>query len=280
MQLALLTILTMIAFAANSVFARLALGEEAIDPASYSLIRLASGAAMLAVLVAGRGLAGVVKTHGTPASAAALFVYAAGFSYAYLELDTGMGALILFACVQATMIGWSILRGDRPNGLEWLGIIVAFGAFAGLVSPGATAPDVVGTVLMMAAGIAWGIYSLRGQKSTDPLLATAGNFVLSVPFAVVLLALSLGTLSASFQGILLAMTSGALTSALGYALWYRCLPQLKATRAAVVQLTVPAIATLGGIVFSAEELTWRFAILSILILGGVAITIVAKQQRG
>ena len=279
MQLVLLTTLTMIAFAANSVFARLALADNAMDPSSYTLIRLASGALMLALLVFRSSLADAISKHGNLPAAAALFVYAAGFSFAYLALDTGMGALILFACVQATMIGWAVFTGDRPNALEWLGICIALAAFVGLVSPGLTAPDPIGTALMVAAGIGWGIYSLIGRKAENPLKATAGNFVLSVPIAVALIIIFHREVSVTQFGLVMAVASGAITSALGYALWYRCLPQLSPTQAAVVQLTVPAIATLGGILFSSEQLTLRLAVFSVLILGGVAITILAKQKR-
>ncbi len=279
MQLSLLTALTMIAFAANSVFARLALADAAIDPSSYSLVRLASGALILSLLTYRAGLADVVNKHGSLVAAFALFIYAAGFSFAYLALDTGMGALILFACVQATMIGWSVFKGDRPSSLEWLGLVVAFAAFVGLVSPGLTAPDPLGTILMVAAGIAWGVYSLIGRGAENPLLNTAGNFILAVPMAIALLIVFSNQISLTPFGAAMAIASGALTSALGYALWYRCLRQLTATKAAVVQLTVPAIATLGGIIFSAEVLTLRLGFFSILILGGVAITILAKQKR-
>ncbi|NKB54359.1 MAG: EamA family transporter [Rhizobiaceae bacterium] len=269
----------MIAFAANSVFARLALADAAIDPSSYSLVRLASGALILSLLTYRAGLADVVNKHGSLVAAFALFIYAAGFSFAYLALDTGMGALILFACVQATMIGWSVFKGDRPSSLEWLGLVVAFAAFVGLVSPGLTAPDPLGTILMVAAGIAWGVYSLIGRGAENPLLNTAGNFILAVPMAIALLIVFSNQISLTPFGAAMAIASGALTSALGYALWYRCLRQLTATKAAVVQLTVPAIATLGGIIFSAEVLTLRLGFFSILILGGVAITILAKQKR-
>jgi drug/metabolite transporter (DMT)-like permease len=279
MQLALLTTLTMIAFAANSVFARLALADGAIDPVSYSLIRLLAGAVMLAVLVLRSGLADAISKHGSLPSAAALFIYAAGFSYAYIVLDTGMGALILFACVQATMIGWAVFKGDRPSHLEWLGLIISFGGFVGLVSPGVTAPDPLGTILMIFAGMAWGVYSLRGKNSSQPLLATAGNFVLSVPMGIALLIVFSDGLALETFGIAMAIASGALTSALGYALWYRCLRDLTATKAAVVQLTVPAIAALGGILFSSEILTMRLVLFSVLILGGVMITVLAKQVR-
>ena len=282
MRLLFITTITMIAFAANSVFGRLALGSGAIDPAGYSLVRLGTGAIMLALLVAMRpgGSALAARfSHGTWASAAALFGYAAAFSFAYLWLDTGVGALILFACVQGTMIGWSIAKGEHPTTLEWLGLAIAFAAFIWLVSPGLSAPDPAGAVLMALSGVAWGVYSLRGRGQADPLAATAGNFVRSVPFAIVLVAFFLTRLEASAWGIALATASGAVTSALGYALWYRALRELTPTQGAIVQLTVPAIATAGGILFMGEVLTLRFIVCSVAILGGVAIAILARQRR-
>lgn len=280
MQLFLLTTLTMMAFAANSVFARLALGDEAIDPMSYSIVRLMSGAIMLGALVwrSEREFTAVVARHGTLYSGAALFLYAAMFSYAYVALETGMGALILFACVQATMIGWGIATGNRPVALEWLGLTIAFGAFVWLVSPGLTAPDPYSAALMAISGIAWGVYSLRGKGASDPLKATAGNFVYAALICLPLLIVFFGSLRFSTFGLLMAVCSGALTSGLGYALWYRCLRQLTATRAAIVQLTVPAIATLGGVLFSQEVLTLRLALCSALILGGVALAITARPK--
>jgi len=202
LQLFLITSLTMIAFAANSVFARLALGDMAIDPAGYSLVRLLSGAVMLAFLVlrAKKGGLNSLLREGSWASAGALFTYAAAFSFAYVVLHTGTGALILFACVQGTMIGWGLVRGDRPVPLEWLGLIVAFGAFVWLVSPGLAGPDPVGAGLMALSGIAWGIYSLRGKSATDPLSATAGNFIRSVPVAIVLAAVFLSQMQATRSG--------------------------------------------------------------------------------
>ncbi|MEM8748986.1 MAG: DMT family transporter [Pseudomonadota bacterium] len=286
MGIFLLTAVTMVAFAANSVLARLALapgigGDGAIDASGYSLIRIASGAFVLVLLVARRdGMAvSAARQHSSWASAMALFVYVAGFSFAYLVLDTGIGALILFACVQATMIGWGLIRGDRPSVLEWVGLVVAFGAFIALVSPGLSAPDPFGTVLMVAAGIAWGIYSLRGRSVSDALASTAGNFARATPIALGLAVVFAASLQFSTWGVALAVLSGAVTSGLGYALWYRCLPQLTATRAAIVQLSVPAIATLGGVVFSAEDVSARLIICSVLILGGVAIAITAKGKR-
>ena len=280
MRLFVLTAITMIAFAANSVFARLALGGGAIDPAGYTLVRIVAGAAMLMLLV-GLNAKGRARMRGAGslASALALFFYAAGFSYAYVALETGIGALILFACVQATMIGWAVARGDRPVPLEWAGLIAAFAALVWLVSPGLAAPDPLGALLMAAAGIAWGVYSLRGRGVGDPLAGTAGGFALAVPMGVLLALIGLAGLSASPFGIFMAMASGALASGLGYALWYRVLRSLTATQAGIVQLTVPVLAALGGIVFLGEPLTLRFALASILILGGVAVAILARGRR-
>lgn len=252
-----------------------------MDPASYTLIRILAGALMLVVLVGlGARGRGRMRSTGSVASALALFGYAAGFSYAYVALETGIGALILFACVQATMIGWAVARGDRPLPLEWLGLIAAFAAFVWLVSPGLAAPDPLGAALMAGAGIAWGIYSLRGRGVGDPLAGTAGAFVLAAPLGVGLALIGLAGLAASPFGVLMAVASGALASGLGYALWYRVLGSLTATQAGIVQLTVPVIAALGGIAFLGEPLTLRFALASTAILGGVAVAIVARGRRG
>lgn len=275
-QVLLLTSLAMLAFAANSVLARLALANGDMDPASYTLVRLVAGALVLGLLV---WRPGGKKLAGNWWSAVALFVYAAGFSFAYLALDTGTGAVILFACVQATMIGWALIKGDRPSLLEWLGLIMAFGALVWLVSPGISAPEPLGAMLMAGAGIAWGVYSLRGQSSSDPLGTTGGNFVRAVPFALALLVIFSATLHMTMFGLAMAVLSGAVTSGLGYALWYRVLRQLKSSQAAIVQLTVPALAAIGGVGFSGEELTLRFVVSCTLILGGVALAIVVRQRR-
>lgn len=278
----------MIAFAANSVLGRMAIGSgdtPLIDPASYSAVRLISGALMLALLVALSGSGSNRSPRfrsGSWTSALALFVYAVAFSYAYVALDTGIGALILFACVQATMIGWALKEGDHPSPLEWLGLIVAFGAFIWLVSPGLSAPDPIAAAVMALSGIAWGIYSLRGRGLPDPLKATADNFMRSLLFLVplgLLVAAAGYTTHASSQGLWLATLSGAITSGLGYALWYRVLKQIGATQGAVVQLTVPVIAATGGTLFLAEGWTLRLVVSSLLILGGVAVAIIAKQRR-
>lgn len=279
MPILLLTTIAMIAFAANSVLARLALADGTIDPASYTTIRIVAGALMLMVLV--------WRSHGTPAlkpkgdwsSAMSLLVYAAGFSFAYLALDTGTGALILFACVQATMIVWGLYKGERPIALEWAGLMVAFGALIWLVSPGISAPDPLGAALMAAAGVAWGVYSLRGQRQGDPLIATYGNFARAVPMALVISIAFIVHLHISATGLVLAFISGAITSGLGYALWYRVLKHLSSTQGAIVQLSVPAIAALGGLIFSGEAISQRLIVSSVLILGGVAVAIIARQRR-
>lgn len=276
----LLTTITMIAFGANSIFGRVALEGDAIDPSNYTFIRLLSGAIMLAILVSLSSGAGIDNLkRGNMISAFCLFAYAAAFSFSYVNIETGVGALILFACVQATMIGWSLYKGDRPSLFEWLGIIVAFGAFIWLVSPGLEAPDPFAAALMAISGIAWGAYSLRGKSASDPLKATAGNFILSVPMGLALLLISLSNSQLSAYGVVLAIASGAITSGMGYALWYRVLPQLTATRASIVQLTVPVVAGIGGLLFLSEPLTFRFVIASALILGGVAISILLKAKR-
>ncbi|WP_339764593.1 DMT family transporter [uncultured Hoeflea sp.] len=263
MKLVLLTALTMIAFAANSVIGRMAIGSgdtALIDPAGYSAMRLISGALVLAVLVGLTGSNGKRSPRfqsGSWISAFALFAYAVAFSYAYVALEAGIGALILFACVQATMIGWALKEGDRPSGLEWAGLVTAFGAFIWLVSPGLSAPDPWAAALMALSGAAWGVYSLRGRGLPDPLKATADNFMRSLAFLVplgVIVVLAGNGLQASGRGALLAIVSGAVTSGVGYALWYRVLRQIGATQGAIVQLTVPVIATIGGSLFLGE--TW------------------------
>lgn len=285
LKLIFLTSVTMIAFGSNSIFARLALSEgplgaQSIDPANYTMLRLLSGAIMLAIMVNWSGRPRQNPPHkGNLLSAIALFVYAVTLSFSYTNIDTGLGALVLFACVQATMIGWSIFKGDRPRVIEILGNIIALIAFVWLVSPGLSAPDPVATFLMAMSGIAWGVYSLRGRNEPDPLAATAGNFILCVIPALCLTILFWADMHITLFGALMAILSGAVTSGIGYALWYRVLKQISATRAAIVQLTVPVIAGIGGVIFVSEDWTIRFTIASSLILGGVAMAILAKQRR-
>ena len=280
MRIFFLTTITMIAFGANSIFGRVALEGDAIDPSNYSFIRLLSGAIMLAILVgASSGVSKKSLSHGNLISAFCLFAYAAAFSFSYVNIETGVGALILFACVQAVIIGWALFKGDRPSLFEWLGIVIAFSAFIWLVSPGLEAPDPIAAALMAISGIAWGAYSLRGKSSSDPLKATAGNFLLSVPMGLVLLFITISSSQITLYGVILAIASGAITSGMGYALWYKVLPQLTATRASIVQLTVPVVAGISGLIFLSEPLTFRFVLASALILGGVAISIVMKANR-
>jgi drug/metabolite transporter (DMT)-like permease len=272
MHVALLTAIAMLAFAGNSLLCRMALeGEASIDPTSYTSVRLFSGALVLALLVRLRGTPVGRRAHGSWRSAAWLFLYAIACSYAYVTLDTGVGALILFGAVQATMIGAGMLKGERPDGWQWLGIVAALGGLAYLLSPGLTAPSWEGTVLMAGAGIAWGLYSLRGKGARDPLAATADNFLRSLPMAGLLLLILFADLHVRLEGVLLAVLSGAVTSGVGYAIWYAAVRGLSAASAAVVQLSAPVLATYAGVMWLDEALTGRIIIASITILGGIAL---------
>ncbi len=271
----------LIGFAANSLLCRMALGARAIDAWSFTAVRLGGGALMLALLAraAGRG-ARSPRGAGSFGSALALFGYAVLFSLAYLRLSTGVGALVLFACVQATMIGWAIGTGARPSAVEWLGLAVALLGLAFLTLPGASAPDPLGLLLMALAGVAWGAYSLRGRGNRAPLFATADNFARSVPLALAGLALGfvLGPLHGTARGVALALASGALASGVGYSLWYLALPGLSATRAALVQLTVPVLAAAGGILVLDERATPRLLLSALLILGGVGVALLGRGR--
>ncbi len=274
-QLFTLTLLTMLAFAGNSVLCRLALAQSAIDAASFTGIRLLAGALVLWLLV--RAKARHAPRQGSWLSAAMLFLYAAGFSYAYLSLPTGTGALLLFGAVQATMLGWAMYSGERLQALQLCGLVVALAGLVGLMLPGLSAPPLFGSLLMLLAGVAWGVYSLRGKGASDPTAVTAGNFLLAVPFAVVLSLLMYRDTSLDVAGVIYAIASGAITSGLGYALWYRVLPLLRSTTAATIQLSVPVIAALAGVVFLGEAITLRLALASVAILGGIALVILNKQ---
>ncbi len=275
----LLTAVTLVAFAANSLLCRMALAPRLIDPVAFTVIRLTSGVAILVPLSMFLGEPRQQRRpQGSWRSSAALFVYAMAFSLAYVSLETGMGALILFGSVQLTMIGVGLWQGERPKLQEWLGLAVAMAGLVYLVWPGISAPDPLGASLMIASGAAWGVYSLRGKQSRDPVAATAGNFARTLPFGAIALLLSWPSLQAAPQGLVLAVVSGAFTSGLGYVIWYLALKGLTATRAAIVQLAVPLIAAAGGIVFLAEDATARLAIASVLILGGVAGAAVAKSS--
>ena len=274
MKVVVFVALALVGFAANSLLCRAALGDASIDAASFTAIRIGSGAAILALLARRPGA-------GSWTSAAALFAYAAAFSFAYLRLVTATGALVLFASVQATMIAWGVVaRGERPRLLEWLGFAIAIGGLVFLLLPGLAAPDPLGAALMAFAGISWGIYSLRGRGAAKPLAVTADNFLRAVPMAaLLLLALPLtGDAHVEPQGAALAIASGAVASGIGYSLWYAALPALAAVRAAIVQLAVPVLAAAAGALVLAEPVTLRLAIATALIIGGIALALVAKQR--
>jgi drug/metabolite transporter (DMT)-like permease len=275
LKIALLTALTMVAFAGNSLLCRIALKDTGIDAASFTSIRLASGALVL-WLIASR-LRADRHGGGSWRSAAALFAYAAAFSFAYVELTAATGALILFGAVQATMIGRGLAAGERLAPLQTFGLLLAVGGLVGLLLPGLSAPPLGGSLLMLAAGVAWGIYSLRGRGAGDPTRVTAGNFVRAVPMALLLSLLMAGHAAVDAAGVAYAVASGALASGIGYAIWYSVLPSLKATSAATVQLSVPAIAALGGVAFLAEALSLRLVLASVAILGGIALVILDRR---
>lgn len=278
-RIALLTLVTMLAFAGNSVLCRIALKQTQIDAATFTSIRLVSGAVVLFAIAS--ALRSGRSGRGNWPSAFALFVYAAGFSFAYVSLSAATGALLLFGAVQATMIGHGLWRGERLRRQQLAGFVLALGGLVGLMLPGLSAPPLSGALLMLAAGIAWGVYSLRGRADGDPTLVTSGNFIRSTAFALALSWLLLDS-AVSFDraGAGFAIASGALASGLGYAIWYSVLPSLKATNAATVQLSVPVIAALGGILFLGEPLTMRFVLASVAILGGIALVVLSKRQDG
>jgi drug/metabolite transporter (DMT)-like permease len=266
----------MLAFAGNSLLCRLALRHTDIDAATFTAVRLAAGAATL-WLVASLGRR-TQPGRGNWLSALALFAYAAAFSYAYLSLSAATGALLLFGAVQATMIGHGLWRGERFHRWQLLGLLVALGGLVGLLLPGLSAPPALGSALMLGAGVAWGIYSLRGRGAGDPTRVTAGNFLRAVPIAAAMSALAIDHATLDHAGLGYAVASGALTSGLGYAIWYTALPALKATQAATVQLSVPVIAALGGILLLGEPLTVRLVVASIAVLGGIALVILEKPD--
>ena len=272
----ILTTLTMIAFAGNSLLCRAALKHTAIDAASFTTIRLISGAMMLWLIV--RISRRAQLGSGNWLSAFALFVYAAFLSYAYAGLTTAMGALLLFGAVQATMIGHGIRAGERLLKLQLLGLVIALAGLVGLLLPGLSAPPLFSSILMLASGVAWGVYSLRGKGAGDPTRVTAGNFLRAVPIAVALSLLMYQHTSLDSTGFCYAVASGALTSGVGYSIWYTVLPALKAAKAATVQLSVPVIAAMGGIIFLGEPLTLRLLLSSVAILGGIALVILEKQH--
>ncbi len=282
MRLFMLTSLTMIAFAANSVLNRMALANGGIDAVSFGVIRLLSGAVALAILCivfrGGLRLGGAGRVAGV----ISLLVYLYGFSTAYRGLDAGLGALILFGVVQITMFAWGLIKAEAMPARRWLGAALAFSGLAWLLWPGGgTSVSLVHGMLMALAGVGWGVYSLAGRLSRDALQGTAANFLLAAPVGALVgyLLPSVEPTVLSTQGVILAIICGAVTSGMGYALWYTVLPSLASSVAAVAQLTVPVIAMAGGMLFLGEALTLQFAVASILVLGGVALSVIKRPQR-
>jgi drug/metabolite transporter (DMT)-like permease len=276
MRTILCTALALTAFAANSVLCRLALADGAIDAATFSMIRLASGAGTLLLLSVATGRVRLGAGSWPPAGV--LFLYAVAFSFAYIRLTTGTGALILFAAVQLTMFVAALSAGERPATLQWAGLGLALSGLLYLVRPGLAAPAPEGAVLMTVAGIAWGVYSLLGRHAAHPLALTTGNFVRAVPLALFVNLLALPQFHLELRGALLAMVSGSLASGVGYVLWYMALGGLTATRAAVVQLAVPVLAAAGGVVLLAEPVSLRLVLATAMVLGGIALVLRGRER--
>jgi drug/metabolite transporter (DMT)-like permease len=274
------TSVAMLAFAGNSIICRLALRDGAIDPATFTSVRLLAGAITLLLVFAITRRDTSLRSHGSWLSALVLFLYAIAFSYAYITLSAGAGALILFAFVQATMIALALWSGDRPGAPEWLGWLLAFAGVIWLVLPGVEAPPAGGALLMALSGIAWGVYSIRGRKESDALGSTTSNFLLSVVFVMALALATFAEAQISLRGIALAVVSGALTSGIGYVIWYAALDYLSAMQAALVQLSVPAIAALGGVLLLAEPVSMRLLVSSALVLGGISMALMHKWKIG
>ncbi len=282
----LLTAFALMAFAANSVFNRLALGSNAIDASSYVGIRLLSGAAALWLLNSlskrhFRIVQRPFRTHLIPRFLPAFYLFAYGitFSFAYRSLNSGMGAFILFGTVQTTMLSMAVLKGERPHISEWLGLLVALGGLVYLVFPGLSAPDPLGAVLMVVAGIAWAFYTLRGRGVKDPLETTALNFICTLPMVLVVFMFMMSKMHLSTEGVVYAYLSGAVTSGMGYAIWYTALRGLTTTQAALLQLLVPILAALGGVVFLSENITMRLVGAGALIIMGVVLALLGKRIK-
>jgi drug/metabolite transporter (DMT)-like permease len=276
---AVLTAAAMLAFAANSLLCRAALADGHADAASFTTLRLASGALALWLVARSRGAASPAPRVAW-GSAIALFAYALLFSLAYLRIPAGTGALLLFAAVQLTMIGVGLRSGERPRALEWLGLAVSLAGLVLLTRPGASRPDPTGAALMLGAGAAWGVYSLRGRGARDAVVANAASFARAVPLALATSALFALWFGAELTpaGALLALASGGVTSGLGYAVWYAALRGLSATRAAIVQLSVPPLAAVAGVLVLGEMLSLRLVLASALILGGIALAILGHRR--
>lgn len=273
----LLTALAMLAFAGNSLLCRLALRETEIDAASFTAVRLTSGALMLAVLLRLRSVSRPMA--GSWPGALALFTYAAAFSFAYLHLDTGVGALLLFGAVQLSMLLWGLWRGERLPALATFGTLLAGGGLLFLLLPGASAPPLSAALLMLLAGSAWGAYSLLGRGQGDPLAVTAGNFLRATALGLLLAVPLFAQLQSDAAGLFYAVLSGALTSGIGYAIWYSALPGLRASQAATVQLSVPILAALAGSLVLGEALSFRLMLSAVAVLGGIALVLGSRQPQ-
>lgn len=273
----ILTLLAMIAFASNSLLCRAALKQTNIDAASFTFVRIFSGAVMLLLIKKMRR--STSGTTGNWISAFALFIYAAAFSFAYNTLSAGTGALLLFGAVQATMILWGVHRGERLRALQIIGLIVAVSGLVVLVFPGLSAPPLIGSVLMLSGGVAWGVYSLRGKTARDAIPATAGNFLRAVPFAALISVIMMPGMRLDSLGTTYAIISGAITSGLGYVIWYAALSSLKAASAATVQLSVPVLAATGGVLLLGEPVTLRYMLASVAVLGGIFLVVIEKQRE-
>lgn len=271
------TIFALLAFSGNSVLCRLALGGNTIDAASFTIIRLLSGIVILMVAAAITRKTSETRSKGSWLAASMLFIYAVAFSYGYISLDTGTGALILFGAVQISMIIVSVISGNRLHYCEWLGLFIAFSGFVYLITPGLTTPSLMGFILMTVSGMAWGFYTLVGRSSKQPLSDTAYNFLRTSPFILVLFIFTFQDSSITQEGILLAVISGAIASGVGYAVWYIAIGGLSVTQAAVVQLFVPIIAAIGGVIFTNELITLRLVESSALVLGGILTVILGRN---
>jgi len=263
--------MAMVAFASNSLLCRLALKQTEINPATFTCLRIFSGAVALWLITKMRRISS--NKSGNWPSAFALFIYAAAFSFAYVTLSAGTGALLLFGAVQVTMIVWGFHTGERLDIIQILGLIVALAGLVVLVLPGLSAPPLIGSTLMLSAGVAWGLYSVRGKAAGDAIAVTTGNFVRAALFAVAISVALVARAHVDLAGIRYAIISGAVTSGLGYVIWYTALPGLKATSAATVQLSVPVLAAAGGILLLGEPITVRYLLASVAVLGGIALVI-------
>ncbi len=277
MKIFLCTILALFAFAGNSILCRLALGEDTIDAASFTTIRLLSGIIVLSIILKMTNASRAITSKGSWKASFMLFLYAVTFSFAYISLDTGTGALILFGAVQITMILVGLLAGNKLHYFEWLGVIAAFSGFVYLVMPSLTTPSLIGFILMSVAGVAWGFYTLAGKGSESPLSDTAYNFLRTLPLVIILIVVTNQNASLSQKGILLAVLSGGIASGLGYTIWYIALGGLSTIQAAAVQLLVPVIAAIGGVLFTNEMFSLRLATSSVMILGGITAVILGKH---